>query len=95
MDFSEDFVTKMKARMATSYHKYGPWSKNRPFVDCFANVEARLKIYHETGNTEGLVDAANFLMMEYMKPLHPKAHFRAMESHESPAIKVLESEKHK
>lgn len=87
MDFSEEFVKLMKNRMATSYHKYGSWKSNRATVDCLANVQARIKVYQETGNTEGLVDAANFLMMEFMIPLHPKAHFRSMSADESPKIK--------
>jgi hypothetical protein len=88
-DFSQDFVNKMRARVATSYYKYGPWAKNRPFVDCLANVQTRIKIYQDTGNTEGLVDAANFLMLEFELPKHPNAHFRATDSKEAPPINCL------
>lgn len=36
------------------------------------------------GNTEYLVDAANFLMIEFMHPAHPKAHYRATDKEGSP-----------
>ena len=38
----------------------------------------------EHGNTEYLMDAANFLMIEFMHPRHPDAHFRSTDSDESP-----------
>lgn len=34
----------------------------------------------ERYNTEYLLDAANYLMFEFMYPQHPKAHFRATDS---------------
>jgi hypothetical protein len=36
------------------------------------------------GNTEWLVDASNCIMIEFMKPRHPNAHFEATSSKESP-----------
>jgi len=69
--FSKDFIEKMKNRLLTSYHKYGDLktTKNDPRVvrDELKNAEERIKIYKKTGNTEYLVDAANFLMFEYME----------------------------
>ncbi len=91
-DWSVEFDELAKARMETSYHKYGPWAKNADVVDCIGNAMARLKIYQETGNKEGLVDARNFLMMEFMRPKHPNAHFRSMESHESPPLVCIKED---
>jgi hypothetical protein len=51
------------------------------------NALIRTEKYKDTGNTEWLVDAANFLMFEFMYPKHRKAHFRATEGGESPGIK--------
>lgn len=82
-----DFTDKMVRRMATSYHKYGPMRKARDAgVLIMAAAEQRLALYRETGNTEYLVDAANFLMMEYTTPAHPKAHFEATDSDGSPGV---------
>jgi len=85
-DFSEDFVQKMRNRMATSLHKYGRVADNRVNIDFLENVQARLAKYGDTGNTEWLVDAANFCMMEFEMPWHKEAHFRATDSHEAPKL---------
>ena len=74
--------------MATSHFKYGPWiPKTAAWTDCPKNIRIRLERYLDTGNTEWLVDVANFAMMEYMVPKHPKAHFRETGSHEAPKVK--------
>ncbi len=94
-EFSEDFVIKMKNRMVASFYKYGPLIGNakrkdpETRIDEIGSLEKRLELYKETGNTEWLVDAANFAMIEYMYPQHPKAHFRATDSGESPGVEGL------
>jgi len=94
-EFSMDFVEKMKTRMIMSFYKYGPIVKNvcrdnpEDNTDEIAGLRKRLELYEETGNTEWLVDVANFAMIEFMHPQHPKAHFRATESCESPGIEGL------
>lgn len=94
-EFSEDFVQKMKNRMIASFYKYGPLAKNanrkdpETRIDEIASLKERLELYEETGNTEWLVDAANFAMIEFMYPQHPNAHFRATDSKESPGVKGL------
>jgi hypothetical protein len=89
-DFSPEFSQLMRNRMRTSYHKYGKWSKNRSYVDCLKNVQRRWEEYLKTGNTEFLIDAANFCMMEWLLPSHANAHFRATTSDEAPAIQCKE-----
>lgn len=42
-----------------------------------------------TGNTENLLDAANMLVIEHCYPKHPKAHFKAQGSHESPGLEYI------
>lgn len=78
-EVSHDFFQYMINRMVTSYHKYGPVAEATT-VDCMSSAWQRMAKYHQTGNTEWLVDAANFLMMEFMK--HPDG-FRATDSDES------------
>lgn len=89
-EYSEEFWEKMKNRMAVSYYKYGPLYNNRFTHHSIEDLKKRIKQYEETGNTEWLVDAANFAMIEFMFPLHENAHFRATDSHESPGIKKRE-----
>lgn len=84
-EFSEAFIKGMKERMLVSYFKYGPVAKGFPHkVHALGSMEERIRLYHETGNTENLMDAANFLMIEFMFPRHPDAHFTATDSDKSP-----------
>lgn len=84
-EFSEEFVERMRARMGMAYYKYGPIRDAYPHkVSALQSLRKRLDRYEETGNTEWLVDAANFAMIEYMLPAHKNAHFRATDATESP-----------
>lgn len=87
-DWSPRFIELMQNRIVTSHYKYGWMSENYPtgLVDAMESLEKRLALYRETGNTEWLVDAANFAMIEFMYPQHPRAHFRATDSGESPGL---------
>lgn len=100
-EFSNDFVSKMKNRMLMSFYKYGYVVQNYARNDKETNVDAigtlkrRLELYEETGNTEWLVDVANQAMVEFMFPQHPKAHFRATRSDESPGLEGLSERERK
>lgn len=74
--YSIAFLQGMVNRMLVSYHKYGAIEGAvEAGVDCLASAQQRVKKYWDTGNTEFLMDAANYLMMEYMHPSHVNAHF--------------------
>jgi len=75
--------------MLTSFWKYGPLRDNTTRCDCFKEARKRIREYRRTGNTEWLMDAANFLMMEFMFPKHRKAHFRPTDAHDSPGVSHL------
>ncbi len=82
---SEPFHQGMVDRMGMSYAKYGAVSAAYPrLVDAIASLELRLQRYKSTGNTELLMDVANFAMIEFMHPRHPQAHFNPSDSHASP-----------
>jgi hypothetical protein len=81
-EVSEAFLQGMADRMSTSYHKYGRVADS--MSDHVASLEKRLERYREDGNTEWLMDAANFAMIEFMNPRHPRAHYRPTDSGESP-----------
>jgi hypothetical protein len=84
-EFSETFVEGMAARMAMSYFKYGAVAEAYPLKrDAIASLQQRLLKYAETGNTEWLIDVANFAMIEFMHPRHPHAHFSPTDADESP-----------
>ena len=86
-DFSEDFIQKMRNRMLVSHYKYG-WVRDiyPELADAVACLEQRLALYKEDGNTEHLVDVANFAMIEFMLPRHPDAHFAGTDSGSSPGL---------
>jgi hypothetical protein len=87
-EYSEEFDKIRKDMVVTSYFKYGPIKDNseQKLKDNILSLEKRLTAYKETGNTEFLADIANFAMFEFMHPQHPKAHFKATDSNESPGI---------
>lgn len=70
-EYSTSFDEHRKKAMINSYYKYGPARKNyqeHRCIDAVANIRKRLERYEETGNTEFLVDVANFAMLEFMFP---------------------------
>lgn len=86
-EVSTEFLQGMADRMAVSYFKYGEAAKNFPFPgNALESLKRRLSKYADDGNTEWLIDAANFAMIEFMFPSHPDAHFKATDSHESPGV---------
>lgn len=83
--YSEHFLKGMIARMEMSYFKYGDVADAYPHkIDALASLEQRLKKYQDTGNTEFLIDAANFCMIEFMFPRREGAFFESTDSDQSP-----------
>lgn len=79
-EYSLKFDELRKKAMITSYHKYGPMKENYDTYKCMdsiGNIEKRLQKYKETGNTEFLVDVANFAMIEFMYPSLSGAKYEA------------------
>lgn len=91
-EVSEQFIQGMKDRMVVSFHKYGYVEEAVGKVDFVKSLERRLKNYAEDGNTEWLIDAANYAMMEFMFPSHKKAHFTPTDSQASPGRWVIDEE---
>lgn len=74
--WSHQFETFRRNRMAMGYLRYGPF--NHPDKPVYKNVESiieRAKLYLETGNDEHLVDIANLAMCEFIEGVHPLKHF--------------------
>jgi hypothetical protein len=75
-EVSEPFLARMVHRMVMSFYKYGPLADAYPSkIDALATMRRALDQYEADGNTERLVDAANYAMIEFMRPRHPKAHW--------------------
>ncbi len=68
-EVSIDFIQKMSDYSCIAYHRYGACKDAFPNkIDAIASARTRIGAYINTGNTAYLVDAANFLMFEYMFP---------------------------
>ncbi len=84
-EYSPEFLQGMINRMAVSYHKYGKVADAYPSnMHAVHSLIMRLNKYTETGNTEYLMDAANFAMIEFMHPHIPNAHYTPTDSDGSP-----------
>lgn len=82
---SDQFLRGMIARMEMSFFKYGDIRDAYPKrINAIESLRQRLDKYAETGNTEYLIDAANFAMIEFMLPSRPDAFFAATDSDQSP-----------
>lgn len=82
------FIQGMLNRMAFGFHNYGHSRRFESKSHSLKNVELRLKEYRRTHNTEFLMDAANFCMMEFCKPSYTDAEFRPTSKAESPGAIV-------
>lgn len=69
-EYSEEFDRLRKNRVQMSYYKYGSARDNfgGGRVDALATAERCIEAFKKDGNTEHLVDAANYLMFRYMYP---------------------------
>jgi hypothetical protein len=80
-EVSQEFLQRMANAMCVSFHKYGPVKVAFPGkIDAMASARDRIRQYSRDGNAEHLVDAANFLMIEAMRPAHPDAHYEPTDS---------------
>ncbi len=91
-EFSDEFVEGMKNRMVVSFYKYGHIAEAYPHkVDAVSSLMDRLRKYADDGNTEWLMDVANFAMIEFMLPRHPSAHFEGTDDDASPGRRALKT----
>lgn len=75
-------------RVEMSFYKYGSAKVNfgMKLVDAMATHDLCIDKYKETGNTEYLLDAMNYLMFEFMYPQKPGAFFKSTDSNGSAGI---------
>ena len=87
-EYSARFDTLRQNRVEDSFYKYGPAKDNfgEKLVNAIESHDLCVKKYLETGNTEYLCDAANYLMFEFMYPQHENAHFKATGSDKSAGV---------
>lgn len=72
------FVQMMANRLSVGFYRYGPNSKKQNYL---RRIKGAIAHYDDTGNTEFLIDAANYCWLEFDLPSHPRAHFECSDSH--------------
>lgn len=83
-EVSVQFLQGMVDRMAASFFKYGAVADAYPRrVSAMGTLADQLERYEATGNMEALLDSANYLQIEWMRPAHHGAHFRPTDGEES------------
>lgn len=87
-EYNDEFDKLRRNRVAASFYKYGPAAVNfgDGIVNALKSADRCIKKYLETGNTEYLLDAGNYLMFEFTYPKVPGAYFKATDSSESAGI---------
>lgn len=87
-EYSDRFDELRQNRVEVSYHKYGTAADNfgMRLVNAIESHDLCIKKYKETGNTEYLCDAANYLMFEFMYPQVEGAYFKATGSGDSAGV---------
>lgn len=77
------FIDGMAARLALGWMKYGKRDNARVVWNHRATLKDVLAAYDEDGNMEHLIDAANYCLLEFGRPSHPKAHYKETDGDES------------
>lgn len=86
-EYSKRFDELRQSAVLTSYHKYGPSKENfrKGMVDAIGSLKKNLKKFEETGNTEYLVDVANYAMFRFMYPQGNES-YRPTDSNQSAGV---------
>lgn len=86
-EYCWEFDAKRKNAIITSYYKYGPSKENfqKGMVDAIGSLKKNLQKFEETGNTEYLVDVANYAMFRYMYPQGNES-YRPTDSNQSAGV---------
>ena len=87
-EYSDLFDTLRQNRVSVSFYKYGSAADNfgEHLVNALESADMCVEKYKESGNTEYLCDAANYIMFEFMYPSLPNAFFKATDSTESAGL---------
>ena len=89
---SSRFVELMTNRMVLGTLRYGRWQdnkKNGVKYDRVGSIRRRLDLFEKTGNSEYLVDIANFAMIEFEISDHPNLHFSPKDDDGEHVQKIL------
>lgn len=79
-EWSSEFEQLMRNRLIVGAIRYQRFNHpDKPNYNRIGAIERKLKAYIESGNTELLVDIANYCLLEFVFGSHPKKHFHAQD----------------
>ena len=82
-EWCSEFISLMRNRLIIGAIRYETLAVKRASIEAkYDNISAaysRLHLYELTGNTEHLVDAANFCLIEFTAGKHPNKHFKSID----------------
>jgi hypothetical protein len=87
IQWSKAFEQLMRNRLLMGALRYGTIEEQRKEVtkgqqwDLVKALGAKIQCYQDTGNTEYLVDAANYCLLAFELDPHPTKHFHAADAH--------------
>jgi len=74
------FEQLCRNRLIMGAYRYGElFTENSCSCASVDDIRIRLDLYDKTGNLEHLIDAANYVMLEFTYSKHKNAHFRAID----------------
>ena len=86
-EWSPKFEKLMRNRLLMGAMRYGTFEEklvsaksSRPW-DLLTPIRSKLELYQQTGNSEYLVDIANYCMLAFEFDPHPNKHFEALDDH--------------
>ena len=81
-EWSTAFEQHMRNRLLMGAFRYRMFCEPENWrYDFVLGIAKKVRLYQESGNTEHLVDVANYALLEFVQPKHPDAHWRAEDDH--------------
>lgn len=83
-EWSPQFEKLMRNRLIMGAMRYGKLKDKRKHPgkwNLVGAIKSKIKLWHQTGNDEYLVDIANYCLLEFECGNHPQKHFHALDDH--------------
>jgi len=83
-EWSQEFERLMRNRLIMGAFRYGLLAEKRikgAKWNLIEPIAKKVELYEATGNTEYLVDAANYCLLAFECDNHPLKHFTALDDH--------------
>ena len=87
-EWSSEFEQLMRNRLIMGSIRYERFNHpDKPDYNRVGAIDRKFALYKKTGNTELLVDIANYCLLEFVFSTHPLKHFHATDDQDHCATK--------